>query len=39
VPTINDVAQRAGVTKGVVSFVVNARPSVSPQTRDLTAPR
>lgn len=32
-PTINDVARRAGVSKGLVSFVVNDRPGVAPQTR------
>lgn len=33
-PTIADVAKRAGVSKGLVSFVVNDRPGVAPQTRD-----
>lgn len=34
-PTINDVALRAGVSKGLVSFVINGRSGVAPQTRDL----
>lgn len=33
-PTIADVAQRAGVSKGLVSFVFNDRPGVAPQTRE-----
>ena len=33
VPTINDVARRAGVSKGLVSFVVNQRPGVAAATR------
>ncbi|SDU66626.1 LacI family DNA-binding transcriptional regulator [Jiangella alkaliphila] len=33
-PTIADVAQRAGVSKGLVSFALNDKPGVSPQTRD-----
>ncbi|HEY5821119.1 MAG TPA: LacI family DNA-binding transcriptional regulator [Propionibacteriaceae bacterium] len=33
-PTIADVARRAGVSKGLVSFVVNDRPGVAPQTRE-----
>jgi DNA-binding LacI/PurR family transcriptional regulator len=32
-PTIADVAQRAGVSKGLVSFVVNNRPGVAADTR------
>lgn len=32
-PTIADVAQRAGVSKGAVSFALNGRPGVAPQTR------
>jgi len=32
-PTISDVARRAGVSKGAVSFAVNGRPGVSPETR------
>lgn len=32
-PTIADVAQRAGVSKGLVSFVFNDRPGVAPSTR------
>jgi LacI family transcriptional regulator len=32
--TINDVAKHAGVSKGTVSAVINARPSVKPRTRD-----
>ena len=32
--TITDVAQRAGVSKGLVSFVVNDRPGVAPVTQD-----
>jgi DNA-binding LacI/PurR family transcriptional regulator len=31
--TINDVARRAGVSKGLVSFVMNDRPGVAPATR------
>lgn len=33
-PTIADVALRAGVSKGLVSFVFNDRPGVAPQTRE-----
>ncbi|ARJ03838.1 LacI family transcriptional regulator [Cnuibacter physcomitrellae] len=33
-PTIIDVAQRAGVSKGLVSFALNGRPGVAPETRD-----
>jgi DNA-binding LacI/PurR family transcriptional regulator len=33
-PTISDVARRAGVSKGLVSFVFNDRPGVSSQTRE-----
>ncbi len=32
-PTIADVAQRAGVSKGLVSFALNDRPGVNPSTR------
>jgi DNA-binding LacI/PurR family transcriptional regulator len=32
-PTIADVALRAGVSKGAVSFALNGRPGVSPATR------
>lgn len=32
-PTIADVARRAGVSKGLVSFVFNDRPGVAPPTR------
>ena len=32
-PTIADVARRAGVSKGAVSFALNDRPGVSPATR------
>jgi len=32
-PTIADVARRAGVSKGLVSFALNDRPGVSPETR------
>ncbi|MET0735394.1 MAG: LacI family DNA-binding transcriptional regulator [Microbacterium sp.] len=32
-PTIADVAQRAGVSKGLVSFALNDRPGVNPATR------
>src|SRR3954449_3705367 len=32
-PTIADVARRAGVSAAAVSFAVNDRPGVSPQTR------
>lgn len=32
-PTINDVATAAGVSKGAVSFALNDRPGVAPQTR------
>ena len=31
--TISDVAQRAGVSKGLVSFALNDRPGVSPESR------
>jgi DNA-binding LacI/PurR family transcriptional regulator len=33
-PTIADIALRAGVTKGTVSFALNGRPGVSDATRD-----
>lgn len=33
-PTISDVAREAGVSKGLVSFALNDRPGVSPDTRD-----
>jgi LacI family repressor for deo operon, udp, cdd, tsx, nupC, and nupG len=33
-PTISDVATRAGVSKGAVSFALNGRAGVSPETRD-----
>src|SRR5918996_4370156 len=33
-PTIADVARRAGVSEGAVSFAVNDRPGVSPETRE-----
>jgi len=33
-PTIADVARRANVSKGAVSFALNGRPGVSPQTRE-----
>jgi DNA-binding LacI/PurR family transcriptional regulator len=32
-PTMQDIAQRAGVTKGAVSFALNGRPGVSEPTR------
>src|SRR6185312_8762430 len=32
-PTINDVASAAGVSKGAVSFALNDRPGVAPDTR------
>jgi DNA-binding LacI/PurR family transcriptional regulator len=32
-PTIADVARRAGVSKGLVSFALNGRPGVSPDSR------
>jgi DNA-binding LacI/PurR family transcriptional regulator len=32
-PTIRDVAQRAGVSKGAVSFALNGRPGVADETR------
>jgi DNA-binding LacI/PurR family transcriptional regulator len=32
-PTINDVATAAGVSKGAVSFALNGRPGLSPDTR------
>ncbi|HEU5484460.1 MAG TPA: LacI family DNA-binding transcriptional regulator, partial [Microlunatus sp.] len=32
--TINDIARRAGVSKGAVSYALNGRPGVSRQTRD-----
>jgi DNA-binding LacI/PurR family transcriptional regulator len=33
-PTIADIAQRAGVTKGAVSFALNGQPGVSAATRE-----
>lgn len=33
-PTIDDVARRAGVSKGAVSFALNGRPGVAPGTRE-----
>lgn len=33
-PTISDVARRAGVSKGLVSFVFNDRPGVATATRE-----
>jgi DNA-binding LacI/PurR family transcriptional regulator len=33
-PTIADVAARAGVSKGLVSFALNNRPGIAPQTRE-----
>jgi DNA-binding LacI/PurR family transcriptional regulator len=33
-PTIADVARAAGVSKGAVSFALNGRPGVAPETRD-----
>jgi DNA-binding LacI/PurR family transcriptional regulator len=33
-PTIADVARRAGVSATAVSFAVNDRPGVSPETRE-----
>ncbi|GJF31543.1 LacI family transcriptional regulator [Kitasatospora sp. NE20-6] len=33
-PTMADIAQRAGVTKGAVSFALNGRPGVSEATRE-----
>jgi DNA-binding LacI/PurR family transcriptional regulator len=33
-PTISDVARSAGVSKGAVSFALNGRPGVAPETRD-----
>lgn len=33
-PTINDVARAAGVSKGAVSFALNDRPGVAPDTRE-----
>jgi DNA-binding LacI/PurR family transcriptional regulator len=33
-PTINDVARRAGVSKGAVSFAFNNRPGISNETRE-----
>jgi DNA-binding LacI/PurR family transcriptional regulator len=33
-PTINDVARKAGVSKGAVSFAFNNRPGISPETRE-----
>jgi DNA-binding LacI/PurR family transcriptional regulator len=33
-PTIADVARRAGVSKGLVSFALNDKPGVAPDTRD-----
>ncbi len=32
--TINDVARAAGVSKGAVSFALNSRPGVAPETRE-----
>ena len=32
-PTINDVASAAGVSKGAVSFALNGRPGLAPETR------
>ncbi|MGH8892868.1 MAG: LacI family DNA-binding transcriptional regulator [Actinomycetes bacterium] len=32
-PTISDVARTAGVSKGAVSFALNGRPGVAPETR------
>ncbi|MGW4964609.1 LacI family DNA-binding transcriptional regulator [Nonomuraea sp. NPDC004186] len=32
-PTIDDIARRAGVSKGAVSFALNGRPGVSSETR------
>ena len=32
-PTISDIADRAGVSKGAVSFALNVRPGVSDATR------
>ena len=32
-PTIADVARAAGVSKGLVSFALNGRPGVAPDTR------
>lgn len=34
IPTISDVAARAGVSKGAVSFALNGRPGVSEETRE-----
>src|SRR5690349_9802392 len=33
-PTITDVAVAAGVSKGAVSFALNGRPGISPETRE-----
>ncbi|MCD4535355.1 LacI family transcriptional regulator [Nocardioides sp. cx-169] len=33
-PTINDVARKAGVSKGAVSFAFNDRPGIAPETRE-----
>ena len=33
-PTINDVARAAGVSKGAVSFALNNRPGLAPETRE-----
>ena len=33
-PTITDVARAAGVSKGAVSFALNNRPGLAPETRD-----
>jgi len=33
-PTISDVARKASLSKGLVSFALNDRPGVSPETRE-----
>ena len=38
IPTINDVARAAGVSKGLVSFVFNDRPGVAPETETASGP-